>query len=226
MQWVWDNFPQIWALTLDHIGLSVPPIIIGFVVSIPLGYWASKSRVARSILLSVFSILYTIPSVVLFVLVPIAIGGAILDPQNVVDALTVYAIAIMVRSSTDAFSSVSVDVRESARAVGFSGLQRFWSVELPLAGPVLLAGVRIVSVSTVSLVTVGAFIGIPSLGNLFTDAFQRSFPLEAWTGIVCVLVIALVFDLILTGIAYFLLPWNRRETTRRVRRSAAREATA
>jgi osmoprotectant transport system permease protein len=226
MQWVWDNFPQIWGLILDHLGLSVPPIIIGFVVSIPLGYWASKSRVARSILLSVFSILYTIPSIVLFVVVPVAIGSPILDPNNVIIALTIYAIAIMVRSSTDAFASVSADVRESARAIGFSGFQRFLRVELPLAGPVLLAGVRIVSVSTVSLATVGAFIGIPSLGNLFTDAFQRQFPLEAWTGIVCVLLIALVFDVILTTIANIVLPWNRRVRTRRVGRRSTIEVAA
>jgi len=226
MDWVWNNFPEIWGYILDHLGLSVPPIIIGFVVSIPLGYWASRSRVARSIILSLFSILYTLPSLVLFVLVPVAIGAPILDPKNVVIALTIYAIAIMVRSSTDAFVSVSSDVRESARAVGFSAGQRFWRIELPLAGPVLLAGVRIVSVSTVSLATVGTFIGIPSLGNLFTDAFQRQFPLEAWTGIVCVLLIALVFDIILTSIAAIVMPWNRRISPRRQARRAAKAVTA
>jgi osmoprotectant transport system permease protein len=226
MDWVWNNLPEIWGYILDHLGLSVPPIIIGFVVSIPLGYWASKSRVARSIILSLFSVLYTLPSLVLFVLVPVAIGAPILDPKNVVIALTIYAIAIMVRSSTDAFVSVSSDVRESARAVGFSAGQRFWRIELPLAGPVLLAGVRIVSVSTVSLATVGTFIGIPSLGNLFTDAFQRQFPLEAWTGIVCVLLIALVFDIILTSIAAIVMPWNRRISPRRQARRAAKAVTA
>jgi osmoprotectant transport system permease protein len=218
MDWVWSNLPEIWGYTVDHLGLSVPPIIIGFVVSIPLGYWASRSPVARSILLSVFSILYTIPSIVLFVVVPIALGLAILDPRNVVVALTIYAIAIMIRSATDAFISVAPDVRESARAVGYSGWQRFISVELPLAGPVLLAGVRIVSVSTVSLATVGAFIGVPSLGNLFNDAFNRQIPSEAIAGIVVVLLIALVFDIILTSIARVLLPWNRRTSPRTLRR--------
>ncbi len=226
MQWVWDNFPQIWALTLDHIGLSVPPIIIGFVVSIPLGYWASKSRVARSILLSVFSVVYTLPSVVLFVVVPIALGLPILEPNNVVVALTLYAIAIMVRTATDAFASVSSDVRDSARAVGYSPRQRFFSVELPLAGPVLLAGIRIVSVSTVSLATVGVFIGIPSLGNLFTDAFNRQFPLEAWTGTIAVLLLALIFDVIIASVARVLMPWNRRSSRRRIARMIGREVTA
>ncbi|HEY5320615.1 MAG TPA: ABC transporter permease [Galbitalea sp.] len=228
MNWVWSNFfdgTDIWGLTLDHIGLSVPPIVIGFVLSIPLGYWASRSRIARSILLSVFSILYTLPALVLFVVVPIAIGAPILDPKNVVIALTIYAIAIMVRSSADAFASVPADVRESARAVGYSAWQRFFVVELPLAGPVLLAGVRVVSVSTLSLATVGAFIGIPSLGNLFTDAFFRSFPTEAWTGIVFVLVLAVIFDVIISAIGRILMPWNRRASGR-VRRSAGKAAVA
>jgi osmoprotectant transport system permease protein len=226
MDWVWSNLPEIWGYTEDHLGLSIPPIIIGFVLSIPLGYWASKSRVASSIILSVFSVLYTLPSLVLFVLVPVALGLPILDPRNVIIALTIYAVAIMVRSATDAFASVSPDVRESARAVGYSPSQRFWRVELPLAGPVLLAGARIVSVSTVSLATVGVFIGIPSLGDLFTDAFGRQIPVEAWTGVICVLLIALVFDIIITTIASFVMPWNRRSSAKRLARRAAREVAA
>jgi osmoprotectant transport system permease protein len=150
----------------------------------------------------------------------------ILDPRNVIIALTIYAVAIMVRSATDAFASVSSDVRESARAVGYSPSQRFWRVELPLAGPVLLAGARIVSVSTVSLATVGVFIGIPSLGDLFTDAFGRQIPVEAWTGVICVLLIALVFDIIITTIASFVMPWNRRSSAKRLARRAAREVSA
>jgi osmoprotectant transport system permease protein len=226
MTWVWNNLPQIWDLTLDHIGLSVIPIIVGFVVSIPLGYWASKSRVARTILLSVFSILYTLPSLVMFVVVPIALGAPLLDPKNVVIALSIYAVAIMVRSANDAFGSVSSSVRDSARAVGYSGVQRFFRVELPLAGPVLLAGVRIVSVSTVSLATVGVFIGIPSLGNLFTDAFYRQIPEEAIAGIVAVLLLALIFDVIIATIARILMPWNRRSSRRQAARQAARAVTA
>jgi osmoprotectant transport system permease protein len=223
---IWDNFfggsYPIWYLTLDHIGLCVIPILVGFFVSIPLGYLASRSRGARSVLISVFSILYTLPSIVLFVVVPVTLGLAILDPTNVIVALSIYAVAIMVRSSADAFSSVSADVRESARAVGYSPAQRFFQVELPLAGPVLLAGMRIVSVSTVSLATVGVFIGIPSLGLLFTDAFNRQIPLEAVTGIVAILILALIFDVILSTIARILLPWNRRVSRRQAARIASK----
>jgi osmoprotectant transport system permease protein len=226
MQWVWNNLPLIWGYTLDHVGLCVPPIIVGFLVSIPLGYWASRSRVARAILLNLFSILYTIPALVLFVTVPIALGLSILNPANVVVALTIYAIAIMIRSATDGFASVSADVRDSARAVGYSAFQRFFGVELPLAGPVLLAGVRIVSVSTVSLATVGGFIGIPSLGYLFQTGYQLSFVPEILAGLVAVLILAAVFDLILSGIGRLLLPWQRRASRRRAARLVASKVVA
>ena len=135
----------------------------------------------------------------------------ILNPLNVTIALLIYAVAIMVRSAADAFASVSDDVRGSARAQGFSGPQLFWRVELPLAGPVLLAGVRVVSVSTISLATVAALVGIPSLGGFFTDGFQRSFLTEIITGLVSVLVLAAVFDVVIGLIGRALMPWNRRK---------------
>lgn len=210
MGWVLGHLGEIGMLTLDHIGLAAPAILLGFVVSVPLGYWASRSRAARSALLTVGNVLYTIPGIALVVLVPAAIGLPILNPANVVIALFLYAIAIMMRSATDAFGSVSADVRQSAVAQGFSPVQRFRRVELPLAGPVLLAGIRVVSVSTVSLATVGALVGIPSLGNFFTDAYQRTFPLEAVVGLVGVLVLAVVFDVLLTTVGRVLMPWNAR----------------
>jgi osmoprotectant transport system permease protein len=226
MEWVADNLSLIWGYTLDHVGLCVPPIIVGFLLSIPLGYWASRSRVARGILLSVFSILYTLPALVLFVTVPIALGLPILNPANVIVALTIYAVAIMIRSATDGFLSVSGDVRDSATAVGYSAWQRFFVVELPLAGPVLLAGVRVVSVSTVSLATVGGFIGIPSLGSLFQTGFQLSFVPEILAGLVAVLILAAIFDVILSTLGRLLMPWNRRVSRRRAARVVAREAMA
>jgi osmoprotectant transport system permease protein len=212
MQWVWTNFDQVWTLTLAHIGLSVIPIVVGFIVSIPLGYFASRSRITRSILLTTGGILYTIPSLALFLAIPAIIGTSILDPTNVVISLTIYAIALMLRTATEAFSAVPEDVQDSATAVGFSRWQRFFAVDFPLAGPVLLAGVRVVSVSTVSLVSIGAVIGTSSLGSLFTDGFQRSFFTEIWVGLVGILIIAIVFDTVLVLIARLLLPWNRRST--------------
>jgi osmoprotectant transport system permease protein len=207
--WIGRNLDLIGARTLEHIALAAPPIVIGFLISIPLGYWASRSRVARSVLLVVGNIVYTIPAFALLVLVPVVIGGAILDPNNLVIALTLYAVALMLRAAADAFAAVPRDVASSATAIGYSGLQRFFAVELPLAGPVLLAGLRVVSVSTVSLASVGALTGIENLGSFFTDAFQRQFVTEAVVGIVAILVVAAVFDVILNLLGRALMPWNR-----------------
>ncbi len=209
MSWVLSHLGDIWSLTLSHILLTVPAIVIGFLVSVPLGYWASRSRIARSALTTAGNIAYTIPGIALIVLIPVLLGLQIINPLNVIVALTLYAVAIMVRSAADAFTSVSGDVRLSASAQGYSAAQLFWRVELPLAGPVLLAGIRVVSVSTISLATVGSLVGIHSLGDYFTDGFQRSFATETLTGLVVVLLLAAVFDVILSVIGWVLLPWNR-----------------
>jgi osmoprotectant transport system permease protein len=208
--WIGRNLDLIGGRMLEHVALAAPPIVIGFLISIPLGYWASRSRVWRGILLTTGNVLFTIPSIALLVLVPALLARPLVDPFNVVVALTIYAVAIMVRSAADAFASVDPDVRQSATAVGYSPAQRFLRVELPLAGPVLLAGVRVVSVSTVSLVTIGAVVGVESLGSFFTDAFQLQFLTEAIVGIVCVLVIAAAFDVILSLVGRALMPWRPR----------------
>jgi osmoprotectant transport system permease protein len=226
MDWVWSNFDQIWALTLSHIVLSVLPVVVGFVLSVPLGWLASRYQITRSILLLASGILYTIPSLALFVVLPAVLGTGILDPTNVVVALSIYAVAIMVRSAADAFASVPIEVQDSATAMGFSPLQRFLAVDLPLAGPVLLAGVRVVSVSTVSLVTVGSLIGVSTLGNLFLDGFQRSFFEEIITGIVAVLLVAIIFDTGLVLIGRLAMPWNRRSSPSHARRQVAGQARA
>lgn len=210
MQWLWENRDLVLGLSYDHVRLSAPPIIVGFLACIPLGRLANRFRLTRAIQLSLFGILFTIPSLALFVTLPAVLGTRILDPFNVVVALTVYAIAIMVRGAADGFASVSSDVLQSATAVGYSAGSRFWRVELPLAGPVLLANLRVVSVTTVSLLSVGALVGNGGLGYLFINGYQRSFPTEILIGIVLTLVIAVVFDQVLVGLGRLLMPWDRR----------------
>ncbi|WP_166980104.1 ABC transporter permease [Paramicrobacterium fandaimingii] len=226
MSWVVANFAQIWELTLTHVGLSVPPIVLGFILSVPLGWVAHRYAVSRSILLTVSGLLYTIPSLSLFLVLPAILGTTQLDPANVVVAMTIYAIALMVRSAADGFSSVEPSVRQSATAVGYSGWGRFWAVELPLAGPVLVAGMRVVSASTVSLISVGSLIGVSSLGYLFIDGLNRQFPTEILAGIVATIVIAVVFDVALVLIGRLLMPWTRSGAQVKRRRAATRTEVA
>lgn len=227
MSFLWSNLGPVWNLTVSHVWLSALPIVIGFVLSLPIGWVANRYRLSRGVLLTIGGILYAIPSLPLFFAMPALIGTQILSPLNVVVALSIYALALMVRTTADALGSVPGDVLQSATAVGFSGWRRFWSVELPLAGPVLLAGLRVVSVSTVSLVSVGALLGVPNLGFLFTDSLNRYYPEEAVVGIVLIMILALVFDLILVGIGRLLLPWTRadRRAGRLSRRAAMKAVT-
>ena len=208
MSYLTNNFGRVLDLSLTHVWLSLIPIVLGFLIALPIGWYASRHRRLRGILLSLGSVLYTIPSVALFVLLPVVIGTNYLDPINVVIALTMYAVAIMVRSATDAFSSVSLAVLDAATANGFAATGRALRVELPLAGPVLLAGLRVVAVSTVSLVSVGALTGVSNLGSLFTDGFQRGYNSEIFTGMLLIVIIAVLLDGLLVVAGRLLMPWS------------------
>ena len=213
MNWVVENWSQVSEYGLAHIWLSIPPIVIGFVLSVPLGWVANRYRASRGVLLTVGGILYAIPSLPLFALLPSLIGTRILDPVNVEIALTLYALALMLRTTADGLAAVDGDVKLSASAMGYGAARRFFGVELPLAGPVLLAGLRVVSVSTVSLVTIGSVIGVNSLGFFFIDGYQRAFFTEVWVGIIGTVLIALVFDGLLVLLGRWLMPWTRRQRT-------------
>lgn len=209
MTWFLDNFSYIRGLAWRHLWLSVIPVVLGFAIALPIGYAARRWRLGGSTLVSIASVVYTIPSLPLLVIIPSLLGTSFLDATNVLIVLTVYAVAVMVRSAADGFGSVSTAVVDAARASGYSAWQRIVQVELPLAGPVLLAGVRVVSVSTVSLATISPLIGVSNLGSLFTDGFQRYFTTEIVIGIICVVLLALLLDLLWVLIGRVAMPWLR-----------------
>jgi len=207
--WVVNNVDLIIELTLAHIRLSIVPIVLGFVIAIPLGWLAYRYRLTRGLILTFIGLLYTIPSLAMFVILPPLLGIGFLSEANVLIALTIYAVAIMARSVADALASVDADVRQAAVAVGYSSWSRFWTVDLPLAGPVLLAGLRVVAVSTVSLATVGIVIGVQSLGYLFTNGYERGILASVLMGVVMTVIVALVFDRLLVLLGRWLMPWTR-----------------
>jgi osmoprotectant transport system permease protein len=224
--WTLQNLDLILALTVEHLRLSVVPIVLGLVLAIPLGWLAYRYRLTRGLLLTLAGLLYTIPSLALFMILPPLLGISVLSELNVTIALTLYALAIMARSVAEALASVDPDVRMSATAVGYGPWQRFWRVELPLAGPVVLAGLRVTAVSTISLVTVGILIGVESLGYLFTNGFQRRIVEEVAVGVVAVVIIALLVDALLVLLGRVLMPWAPRGPTRSARLRVATEARA
>lgn len=209
MSWVLDNWELIGERMWVHLVTSLPAIVAAVLISLPLGWLAHRIRPLNSGILTTAGLLYAIPSLPLFIALPIMLGTGLRDLSNVVLALTLYGIALMVRSVTDGFDAVPTESRLAAVAMGYSGLRRILTVELPLAVPVMITGLRVVSVSTISLCTVGAVLGIPSLGMLFTDGFQRSILSELVAGIVLTMALAAVLDVLIVALGKALTPWRR-----------------
>ncbi|MFB8385701.1 ABC transporter permease [Microbacterium sp. NPDC055910] len=214
MNWVIDNLDLIGRLTIDHLRQSVIAIVAGSILSLPLGWAAFRYSRLRGAVLTAVSLLYTIPSFALFAVLAAVFGVPMLSEINLVVALTIYAVAIMTRSVADGLASVDPITRNAAVAVGFGSWRRFWTVDVPLAGPVFLAGLRVTSVSTISLATVGILIGVTNLGYLFTNGAQRRIIAEVVAGVVAVVLIALVIDMLLLLLGRLLMPWSRRTTVR------------
>src|SRR4051794_26853260 len=209
MEWFLANTGMILERGGQHLVLALVPMILGLLFSIPLAQLARTNNALRSVVLTASSLLYTVPSLALFIILPTILGTRILDPLNVVVALTIYAVALLVRAALDAFDSVEADVSQAAQPRGFKPLARFLQVDLPLSLPVLFAGLRVVSVSNISLVSVAALLGVGNLGMLFTDGLQRDFVTEVVVGIVAILVLALVMDAVLVLLERILTPWER-----------------
>lgn len=222
MTWVWNNFDLIGDMTLVHLRQSLIALVAGFVFSIPLGWVAWRYRLVRSSVITITGLLYTIPSLALLILLPAVTGWyTIVSETNLIVALAIYAVAILVRAVADGLDSVDPGVRQASTAVGYGSFRRFWAVEFPLAGPVILAGLRVASASTIALATVGILVGIQNIGYLFTNGLQRRIIPEVFAGVVAVVVIALVIDLLLVVAGRLLMPWTRAtmKASRRTRRT-------
>ncbi|MFD1148433.1 ABC transporter permease [Saccharothrix hoggarensis] len=192
---------------LDHVYLSLAPLVVSVVLAIVLGLLCHRFRAVNAALIGLSNVVYTIPSLALFAIIPALIGTRVLDPVNVITALTLYTTALLVRPVAEALGAVPAHVIAAATAMGFRPWRRFLTVELPLAVPVLAAGVRVGSVSNISLVSVGALIGTGGLGTLFTDGFQQRYLAPIIVGIVLTLLLALVVDLLLVLLRNRLTPW-------------------
>jgi len=207
--WVLNNLPAIGSYLIAHVSQAVPAILATLVLGIPIARLTQRLGPLRGVLVSGASLLYAIPSLALFVILPVVLGTGIRDTINVVVALTLYGLALLVPTTVDALDAVDQRVLDAATAMGMGPLRRFATVELPLAGPAIVAGLRVVTVSTVSLTTVGAVLGVRSLGWLFTDGYQRGITAEILAGILATALLAVALDglVVLGGRA--LLPWAR-----------------
>jgi osmoprotectant transport system permease protein len=206
MMWSWvsSNGPLIWQLTRENAYLGVVPALIGLVISLPLGIVAARWRWFYPPVLAAVNILYAVPSLALFIALIPAFG---LTDTTVIIALTVFSLCVILPNVVAGMQAVPAAVKQAATAMGYGWLRSLVTVELPLATPVIIAGLRIGVVAGISLASVGQLIGVSSLGYLFIDGLQRSFPTEIWVGLFLVIVLALVCDLILIIIRRALTPW-------------------
>lgn len=210
---IWEYFrdhqSQVIDWTWATAWLAGLPLILGLAVALPVGWLASVRRSAYVPLVTFGGVLYTIPSLVLLIVLPGLIGTKILAPVNVAIALTVYTVALLIRVVADGLSSVSKDTLAAASAMGYTTWQRLVSVQLPIAVPVIGAGLRVAAVSNVSLVSVASIIGIPQLGSLFTRGSQSNTLTPILLGLVLVIALALVFDVLILLLIRALTPWQR-----------------
>ncbi|CAB0666474.1 ABC transporter permease [Corynebacterium diphtheriae] len=202
-------WPEVLDLLRAHVLLSVPAIVISVLVAVPVGLFAARHPRVGNTVVQVTSLAYTIPALPMLVIVPFIVAVPLRSQINVIIALCVYGIALIVRTATDAFRSVPEEVRTAAVAQGMSPSQIAWKVDMPLAIPVLISGLRVLCVSTVGLVTIGALIGVSSLGSLFTDGFQRNITAEVVVGIVDVVLLAVLFDVACLILQRLCTPWTR-----------------
>ena len=202
--WIPSNWSLIWQLTWENAKLGVLPALYGLVISLPLGVIAARWRWFYPPTLTVVNILYAVPSLALFIALIPAFG---LTDTTVIIALTVFSLCVILPNVVAGLRAVPAAVTQAATAMGYGPLRRLVTVELPLAVPVILAGFRVGVVASISLASVGQLIGVSSLGYLFIDGLQRSFPTEIYVGLVLVIALALACDLIIVAVRRALTPW-------------------
>lgn len=193
----------------EHASLTVLSVIIAQLISLPLAVAASRSRALENVALSVLGVVYTIPSLALFAfLVPIT--G--LSRTSALIGLTAYNLLVMVRNDIAGLASVPADVKEAATGLGLSYRRRLVTIEVPLALPAIVAGVRVATVSTVALVPITALIGQGGFGQFINEGLQNLFKTPLVVGIACSIVLAVLADLGLVALERRISPWSRART--------------
>ncbi|MEV4815518.1 ABC transporter permease [Micromonospora tulbaghiae] len=211
-QYVRDNSDTILAALREHTSLTARAVVIAALVALPLAVLAYWFRSLSTPILAVTGVLYTVPSLALFAFLAPYLGiGAI----TVLTVVALYALLVIVRNALAGLTQVPPEVREAAEGMGYGRWGRLFRIELPLALPGILTGVRLATVSTVALVTVGVVVGRGGLGQLIFAGFQNNFyKAQIMTGTVLCVLLALVLDLVLAGVGRLLTPWLRGRSAR------------
>ena len=207
MQYLFTHLDNAWSLTIIHLRLSMVPMLLGLLIAVPLGAFVQRTTILRRVTTVTASIIFTIPSLALFVVLPLIIPTRILDEANVIVALTLYTTALLVRAVPEALDAVPGQVRDAATAVGYRPLTRMLKVDLPLSIPVLVASLRVIAVTNISMVSVGSVIGIGGLGTWFTEGYQADKSNQIVAGIIAIFVLAVVVDTVIMAAGRLATPW-------------------
>ncbi len=205
-QYLQDRQAELVDATVEHVWITVVSVLLGVVIAFPLALLARRLPRLESTILGVSTGIYTIPSLALF---PLLVPFTGLTPTTVVIGLALYALTVLVRAMLEGLRAVPEDVRESATGLGYGATKLLFRVELPLALPVIMAGLRVATVSTVALTTVGSLVAYGGLGNLIKDGVSTNFRAELLTASVICVLLAVLLDVLLVGAQRFLTPWTR-----------------
>lgn len=206
--YVVDSAPVLWQRTVEHAGLTIEAVAISAAIAIPLGALISRSRWFSGPVLGTVAVLYTVPSLALFAILAPLLG---IGRTPVLVGLVVYALLIILRNTVAGLASVDPAVVDAARGLGYGPGRLLVQVAVPSALPSIIAGLRLATVSTVALVTVGVVVGYGGLGQLMFQGFRNNFyRAEIMTATLATILLALVLDLILWAVGRSLTPWLRR----------------
>ena len=205
-QYLHDRRSEIVDATTQHVQITVVAVLLGIAIAFPLALVARRFPRLQSGILGVSTGIYTIPSLALF---PLLVPFTGITATTVVIGLALYALTVLVRSMLEGLSGVPDDVRESATGLGYGATRLLFRVELPLAVPVIMAGLRVATVSTVALTTVGSLVSYGGLGNLIMDGVTTDFRAELLTASVLCVVLAVLLDVVVVVVQRLLTPWTR-----------------
>jgi osmoprotectant transport system permease protein len=203
----WSDYrPELTDATVQHLWITVVSVLVGLVAAVPLALLARRNPTVESLVVGGTTIIYTIPSLALFSLLLPFTG---LSPTTVIIGLALYSLTILVRNVLAGLRAVPDEVVEAARGMGYSRVRLLTRVELPLALPIIMAGLRVAAVSTVALATIGAIVSYGGLGNLLLLAVGNQFKAQIFAASLLCILLAIALDLVLVGAQRLLTPWTR-----------------
>jgi len=206
-QFVQQNTDAVLAALREHVLLTAEAVLLATLVSVPLAVLAYWFRRLTGPILALTGVLYTIPSLALFALLAPFLG---VGQATVLVGLVIFALMVIVRNTVAGLSHVPADVRDAARGMGYGRFGQLWRIDLPLALPGIITGVRLATVSTVALVTVGVLVGHGGLGEFLTIGFRAGYKAEVMTATIIIVLLGLALDLVLASVGRLLTPWTRR----------------